>query len=505
MPFESPGRLSGWPSFAGALALVSRWLDAGLPVWFLAIALPSLIIFATLVPYGGVADEPAQSMRAQAILNGEFVGHRVTIVTPDHEIQRHAGVDADPALLFAAITPHGFDLTVPAAILSKAHQQPWTGHPIFMEISPLAVYAPVFYLPGAAGLAAAHRLGFSPYHAALLARLCNAASYLLTGALALALARRARAVMFGVLTVPISFNLAASLSQDGLIIATSVLAAACLSRAYEAPQRDLGYRVGAALALLAVAIVKPPYLILALGLLLPLPAPFRGRAARRVLLARAAIIAAVALPVIAWFGWTMAHVSAPTYFAPRPIGPLLAGPHPALLDHTDPLLQIRVLLQAPWRIVTLPFHTFSLNPLWRELVGKLGWIDLILPGFMYHMWGYGASLAALAALASPRTAMQPPRLGVSGSTVLALAVVATFLAIYISQYLVWTMVGAPQIDGPQGRYLLPLLPFLGLALPKFRFAYGGQVAGLLSLGVIISAMAGLCILPYVLATAYYLN
>jgi hypothetical protein len=482
-----------------------RSLDTGLPFFFGLIALPTLVIFATLVPYGGVADEPAQSMRAQAILNGEFVGHRVTIVTPDHEIQTHAGVDADPALLFAAITPHGFDLTVPAASLSKAHQQSWTGHPVFMEISPLAVYAPVFYLPGAAGLAAAHWLGFSPYHAALLGRLCNAVTYLVLGTLALCLARRARAIMFGVLTVPIAFNLAGSLSQDGLIIATSVLAAACLSRAYEEPQRDLRYRAGAALALLAVAIVKPPYLILALGLLPPLPWPLRGRAARGVLLSRAAIIAAIALPVIAWFGWTMVHVSAPTYFAPRPVGPLLAGPHPALLDHTDPLLQIHALLQAPWRIVTLPFHSFYINPLWRELVGKLGWIDLILPDFMYNMWAAAAVLAACAALAGPALPAATPRLGVTGSLTLVFAVIATFLAIYLSQYLVWTTVGATQIDGPQGRYLLPLLPFLGLALPKYRFAYGSQVAGLLSLGVIVSAMAGLCVLPYILATAYYLN
>jgi len=35
-------------------------------------------------------------------------------------------------------------------------------------------------------------------------------------------------------------------------------------------------------------------------------------------------------------------------------------------------------------------------------------------------------------------------------------------------YLTWTSVGADRIDGPQGRYLLPLVPMLVLAFARIR-------------------------------------
>lgn len=38
----------------------------------------------------------------------------------------------------------------------------------------------------------------------------------------------------------------------------------------------------------------------------------------------------------------------------------------------------------------------------------------------------------------------------------------------ISQYLTWTNVGENRIDGPQGRYLLPLVPLFVLAFARTR-------------------------------------
>src|SRR5690242_18127560 len=84
------------------LAAMSRWLPAPgrfLAGAFVGLALPTCIILALLTPPGQVADEPAHILRAAALLQGEFVGHRVVRQNPDGTARVDAGVDADPVLL----------------------------------------------------------------------------------------------------------------------------------------------------------------------------------------------------------------------------------------------------------------------------------------------------------------------------------------------------------------------------------------------------------------------
>jgi hypothetical protein len=506
--FQKPARPR--PGRAGRLSDALQHAERLLPLTFLLIALPSLTMLASLVPFGEVADEPAQSLRAEALLNGQFVGHRVTTQAPGQPAQPAAGVNADPALIGAALTPGKNALTVTAAGLSAGHQAKWTNSAPFLQISPLAVYAPVFYVPAALGLGLAHGLALSPYHAAILGRFCNIFAYLALGTAALLLAVQARALIFGVLTVPMSLNLAASLNQDGLFIATLCLAAALASRACVTPARGpsaAASRRLAALAIFCAAVVKPPYLSLAVALLLPLPAAgrlWRNRAARRQLLGRAALVLAVALPVAGWFGWTFAHVSAPSFFENRPVGPLAPAGAPAILNHTDALLQLKILLAGPWRILTLPLHSFWVNPLTQEMVGVLGWLDVMLPPWLYTLWYIAAGAAGLAALLQGQRTAAPPAGRAAGLLLLALGVFLTFIGIYLSQYLVWTTVGADFIDGPQGRYLLPLVPFAGLALAQFNL--GRHAAGAaFSLVPVFAAVAGLLYFPYFLMKTYYLH
>ncbi len=52
--------------------------------------------------------------------------------------------------------------------------------------------------------------------------------------------------------------------------------------------------------------------------------------------------------------------------------------------------------------------------------------------------------------------------------ILPAAAVACLWLVVISQYLTWTNVGENRIDGPQGRYLLPLVPMLVLAFARTR-------------------------------------
>ncbi len=486
---------------------------ASLALAFLLTALPMLLMFAVLVPYGEVADEPAHALRALAILNGELLGHRQITVTGTLP-RLAAGVDADPAILLAALTPVNGVTTVTALEMNDKRRQPWTRTRQFFAISPVAIYAPLFYLPAAAGLGIGCAAGLTPYQAAICGRLANILVYLSLGTAALMLARRAHLMLFGVLSVPMSLNLAASLNQDGLIIATSVLAAALLSRSWHdtadgSPQLAQPATWGAALALFCVALVKPPYLLLAGAFILPLDHWQLRQSAvmQRDLWRRAGLILLLCLGVSLWFAWIMVHISAPVYFAPRPVGPLLAGTFYSFIDHTAPMLQLHVLAATPWRFVTLPLHSFLVNPLQKEMIGVLGWLDVMLQPWLYILWFAAAAAALAATLLSPNPSLQrQPRLAGTLHTLLILALVfATFLAIYLSQYLDWTTPGANFIEGPQGRYLLPLVPFIGLAMPRLTFFGSTSIKSACTCLAIIPALAGLAALPELIVYSYYLR
>lgn len=481
---------------------------------FITVAFPALVIFATLVPFGEVTDEPSQCIHAQAILSGHFVGHREPDSPGSSEIG--AGFNVDPGMADAALTPVNGQIMVSAAALAGAYQHPWAGEKEFRQTSPLAIYAPIFYFPASIGIGVARLMGMEPYRAGLFARLFNVFTYLAIGVMALLVARHGRAVMLGVLLLPMSLNLAASLNQDGLIIASSVLAASLISRSWAASEAEdrLSPKTArnlAALTLFSICLVKPPYLPLMLIFLLPFQdifLPGENATARSILFNRATPILVTTLCVAAWVAWTMATISEPSYFPPRPAGPLLPGIHPATFSHTDPLWQLRVLAANPLRIISMPVSTFIWNPLFPEMVGVFGWLDVIPDNWVYHLW-YGVS--AIIAIGAVLGAIQQgfnkqfswARMG--GGLFICLIIFAGFVAIYISQYLVWSNPGAARIEGPQGRYLLPLVPFLALALPEFKSARFLKWNDIINLAPAAAGLICLWEYPTLLLHSYYLH
>ena len=78
-----------------------------------------------------------------------------------------------------------------------------------------------------------------------------------------------------------------------------------------------------------------------------------------------------------------------------------------------------------------------------------------------------------------------------------------WLGIYLSQYLTWSRVGAELVDGPQGRYFLPLLPVLALALPGLGDL--PRLRAALTALPVAACVAGAAILPSILVRFYYLH
>jgi hypothetical protein len=460
---------------------------------FVALVLPLGLVLAMVTPPGQVADEVGHIERATALSEGHVLGRRVVSKDPDGTIHLAAGVDTDPATALATLGPPPNPRKLSGEDLARAHQVDWRDTDHFLQISPLAVYLPIFYVPAATGIGAARLLGLSPFHAILAGRLAGLLAYGGVGLAALLLTRRGQALLFCTLAVPMAVSLGASLNQDGLLIATSALAAALVSRGPE----DRRARLGAAALICAVATVKLPYLVLAAMLLLPLGDGWRA------LRGRLGLILLVALPAVVWTAFAMWAIAVPASQPSYAAGPLWPGSPGAIFNSANPAAQLRVLAANPFRVFTLPFGTIATDPwLARETVGLLGWLAVPMPAWLYATWAVAVG-CAIGADGLGRAEGRPAGRWADAG-LLVLAVLAGVVLIYLSQYLVWTMVGAARVEGPQGRYLLPLVPMLALAVPRVA-PVGRRLRAALCVPAVAAALGGLAVVPGLIVATFYLR
>jgi len=501
-------RASTWHSRPAAFAArADAWsVQHALASLFLAAALPTCIMLALLTPLGQVADEPAHVLRAASLLHGQWIGRRALFLE-DGKTQLRAGLDVDQAIFGVQSGPQQHKAIQEDA--ARARAQGWAGFLYFYPIPSVAIYAPVFYVPAAVGMGIAKQAGAGPFVATYAARLANIACFIALGLAALLLARRGHALLFCTLMFPMTVSLAASVNQDGLIIGASVLAGALLTRsdapatARPALPRSAAYWT-AGLLLACVVAVKPPYAPLLALLLLPLPPVREWLDHRRPLLLRAAVVGLLLLPGLVWGWFAVTTVATPFSKPPYEAGPLWLGPRPAVFDETNAAAQLAILLDEPLRFLTIPWNTIVHDPaLLPSAVGVLGWLNVLLPGMLYALWYAAVPAALLCDLVARRSATR------QGSLVdLALGVIAAMacvLGIYLSQYLSWTLVGNATAQGPSGRYLLPILPFLALSLPAFRLQGGGWLRAGLAAVPAMAALAGVAVLPPLIVYAMVLR
>lgn len=468
-----------------------------LPVIFLLVAGQLGAFLALTVPPGDVPDEHAHAMRADSLLHGEILAHRDFPPGSDGKGPLQQGAVADYGLLEVTepIDPHA----ITSKRWSQVTGQPWT-RAGFTSLNTIASYWPIFYVPAATAIGLAKVAGRLPFSAFHLARLANLAVYLGLGAAALLLAHRGQVLLFCTLTLPTEVSLAASINQDGLIIAASVLAVALLTRCSMTPlplRRDPA-RMAASLLLVSIAMAKPPYLPMAGLLLLPFP-PLRLRS---VWFRRLGLCLIAGLATATWTGLTLRYVATPLLRPPAEAGPLWPGLRPAIFAGIDIAAQFRVLWAAPTLFFRLPIHEFLNDPsVGRQAIGVLGWLDVVLPGWLYVLWA-GALGSAVGADMFWRR--EPGPVAARGGGIFALAcIMFSIFGIYLSQYLSWTPVGENFIGGIQGRYFLPLLPILVLSLPRLpRVAVMGAV---LTVPAIAACLLGAVVLPGIIVRHYYLH
>jgi len=407
-----------------------------LPAGFFLLAFLTGWLLASGLPPGQAADEQVHAIRIDALSHGQFLGHREG---------GRGGVTAPPTLLeVAAVTPSGHRQARAERDLADAIR--WSKPARFFDLGTVATYFPAVYAPAAIELALARAFRAKPVDAFRAGRQVNLVTFCLLGAAALALARRGRALIAAVLLLPMSLGLAASLSGDGILIGLAAVAGACATRG-----DARGWWTAAGLVTL-VGLTKLPYAPLLLVLLAS------GRPAFPV---RLGVLALSAGLMLGWAAYNQAAVMGTVGWPLYEAGPLWPGP-PRSFDHFDPPAQFQVLAADPTRAVTLPAQVFAQNPwIWRQMIGVLGWLSIEMPGWVYSMWTGVLALAALGLLAERGPGPAPALAGLLGIALGA-------WAIMLVQYLGWTPVGAAAIEGVQGRYFPPLLPFGAVSIPCMR-------------------------------------
>ena len=371
------------------------------------------------------ADEAAHAFRADQVSHLGLLG----IPVPDGEF----GGAADSGLAQLASQTAPLQSASNRVVTREAFRPlPW-GSPVPIGYPNTAINPPFFYLPASLAAALARSLGVSLPNGLVLMRLATGLATIAIGAAAIALAGNAALWVYAVLLLPMSMSVSAAVAQDGPMLACTAMAAALLLY-LQRPDAAWPRPAFAGLCVLvaAVAMSRTPYLPFAA---LVVAAPVKPAW-------RVAALSCVVVVVLAW-AWRGAQ-----YFPlpPRPDGVV------------RPAAQLRLLASHPWRLPLLAVHTAAANGVLisRSFIGQLGWLDIGLPrAYRDAAWAC-LGLALWTCLRGAAKACSP---GVLACTLVAVA--GSIAAVCLAQYVTWTVVGSPVVEGIQGRYFLPPALLLG--------------------------------------------
>ncbi|WP_242443342.1 DUF2142 domain-containing protein [Sphingobium sp. LB126] len=419
--------------------------------WLLALVCLATLFFACITPPFQAPDENQHYMKALMLSEGHILterrGAKIGAELPAAAIDLHDvhfPTGASPK-------PRRFDRTM----LTRA----WTagqaelGQRRFADFPNVASYAPSLYAPAALGLAIGDNMGLPRLGAFYGGRIANALFGLAMLGLALRLIPFGRPALLAIALLPTFSYQGGSLSPDAVINGLGFLGLALALRA-----GFTGWTERRGLAL----IVTAPLLALAKGVYLPLMAaglrwPEDRRDLRPLLLLSAMVLGAIAF--ILWMKLSGGS-QALYHIVSRKTGEMVTtaplADQLAVITHS-PLAYLHVLATS----VTERAPVYAL-----QTVGRFGWNAILLPLLAYPL----AVLMLIGALFSG----SEMRFSLGQRLWWLTIAIGTALLIETAMYLTGTALGADYIQGTQGRYFLPILPLVLLALMPADPIYGAR-------------------------------
>jgi uncharacterized membrane protein len=408
-----------------------------LPRTFLVLSLVFGNLLVFLIPPFQSADEPWHFYRAYEISEGGLAVRQTDA--------RGIPCDAFPVSLYKIWLPFshiGFHSEARTSLrqIREAFSIPLEPNQRMLIALPnTSHYSPVCYLPQSIGIALGRLIGAGPLTLFYLGREGNLLGWILAGYVALRCAPIIAPPIFLLLLMPMPLYLATTNSADAPTSALTILFTAMVFRYSGGTVNSVGARRWLILLLLSVGICLCKFVYAPLLLLLLL-IPIRNFGSGKKHAFMLAIL--VVMAATAWAIWTVSSSAG--------LNSRINGS-----PNISPADQLHQLEQNPLHFAAVLWATFAAQG-WTYLrlyVGLIGWYDVLAPAWLAA--GYIAIL--FFACLPPRDKPTFPTL--SSATILVLpAVLSSLLMIAVLSYLYWTQVGAPQIDGIHGRYLIPLSP-----------------------------------------------
>lgn len=437
------------------------------------------LIIAVTPPMRG-PDEPAHFIRAYGLSQGQIIPSLVDadgrrgIFIPASLQRQMVGFDQarkklkDPDLSYPDVFARDARLRRETSAAEREQK-------VFARYDGTEAYSPVPYLPYLPAVAVARLLELDFLATIYLMR---ATGFLLLTALmayAIALAPRLQWSFLLIAMLPSSLFARATLSSDGASLTLAMLVTAVsLRSALSMPAGNVWAR---SLWMSLCALAKPPQIAFALLELMRWPS---GRNARGWAAAATVMMPALALPV-AWAVVSGADIA---------VSRMIAGTGlPA--EHYDPIWKLRFMIEHPRHFPRLLYLSmFDVYYYWEQLIGVLGWLDAPLQPWLYPL----LTACLVAVLAAPLGGDPATRLRIG--CVAAVSVIGYCLAVFMIFYLVWTRIDDWHIYGVQGRYFVPVLPVVAIAvsallnrgLPQAVQAWIAVVAATVSGGAVVEAV-----------------
>ena len=291
------------------------------------------------------------------------------------------------------------------------------------------------FVPQALGMVLARLVGLGALGCLYAGRLANLACYTLLCWLALRGCRRYQPVFLGVMLLPLSLYMAASLSYDATLLGFYYLVASYYCRD-EIRDKDV-YAFFAAFVLMNVA---KPYLNL-LWVVLPLILPRRAWKTRwkKWQVALAALAGALLVTrCIEWYGVAFRH----NY-----------GTIERMIEGVEQLPQLAFILSNPLRYIAVLFGTLYENEFFIGQLGVFGSLDLPIP--LLNILCPAVLLFCAALSVHEKSSLRPlPAAGLGALGVVYIAGAMT------AMYITYTPVGMVRVIGLQARYFLPVFLML---------------------------------------------
>lgn len=308
------------------------------------------------------------------------------------------------------------------------------------------------YAPQALGMAIGNLFGASPLDLLYWARLANMLTALAVAAFAFRMLGRGLTWGHCILALPMAQALISSASPDAMIIVAGLVTMSCLTSPLTTVRAER--RVWSMLFLATIVLVTSKSVYLGAPVLAAFVMRYRGAKLGRPWQATGLGLSLlfVAVALIAFWG---------AIIAPD----LAAGNHPVSRGemHVSPTGQANFVLADPLRFCGIVLMTTLKSTVFyvTSTIGILGWLSVPMRPIGYITASFALALAFT--MSRPGNDVSPIwiRLLAIG------AVIGTMVVIELALYITWTPVGAPIVEGVQGRYFLPVLFLLALSQAPF--------------------------------------